>query len=138
MNSNVPRPVLIDRSLQTTVGLPQPNCPSPRGLPPRKLRKALQYIHQHIADELSLQVIANQIDMSQFYFCRLFKQSMGVTPYQYLLQQRIERAKQLLLQDEFSIAEIALEAGFANQSHLCVQFKRLVGMSPKQFAQQSL
>lgn len=107
-----------------------------KGLPKRKLQRALHYVHQHLAEEISLEAIATHLNMSQFYFCRLFKQSMGITPYQYLLQQRVERAKQLLLQDESSIADVALAAGFANQSHLCVQFKRIVGVTPKQFARQ--
>jgi AraC-like DNA-binding protein len=142
MNSSNLQPLAgIDRSLSTlvdrAVDLSKADRPPARGLPPRKLSKALQYMHQHLAEEMSLEAIATHIHISQFYFCRLFKQSMGVTPYQYLLQQRVERAKQLLLQDELSIAEIALEVGFANQSHFCVQFKRWVGISPKQFARQA-
>jgi AraC family transcriptional regulator len=125
------------KALQTRSRVNQIDCSLAGGLPPRKLSKALRYIHQHLAEEVSLGAIATHLNMSQFYFCRLFKQSMGVTPYQYLLQQRIERAKQLLLQDELSIAEVALEVGFANQSHFCVRFKRWVGMSPKQFARRS-
>ncbi|MBD0270102.1 MAG: helix-turn-helix transcriptional regulator, partial [Cyanobacteria bacterium Co-bin8] len=72
-----------------------------------------------------------------FHFCRLFKESMGVTPYQYLLQMRIEQAKQLLLKDNSRVAEVAVETGFADQSQLSRHFKRLVGISPKQFVQQS-
>jgi AraC family transcriptional regulator len=109
-----------------------------QGLSQQKLQKAVDYIHLHLTDEISLKSIAAHINMSRFHFCRLFKESMGITPYQYLLQMRIEQAKQLLLQSSASVAEIAAEAGFADQSQLSRHFKRIVGVSPKQFAQQSV
>jgi AraC family transcriptional regulator len=61
----------------------------------------------------------------------LFKQSTGLTPHQYVIQCRVERAKQLLLQGELTIADIAYRVGFANQSHLNRHFKRLFGVTPK-------
>ncbi|MBD2070075.1 helix-turn-helix transcriptional regulator [Leptolyngbya sp. FACHB-671] len=137
MNNNLQQPpILIDRPLPTSGDLPI-NSLSAKGLSPRKLRAALEYIHLHMNEGLSLEAIAAHVNMSQFHFCRLFKQSIGVSPYHYLLQQRVERAKQLLLQNQLSIADIALEVGFSNQSHLCFHFKRSVGTSPKQFAQRS-
>lgn len=107
------------------------------GLSKRKLQQAIHYIHQHLSEEVTLEAIATHLNMSHFYFCRMFKQSTGVTPYQYLLRLRIEHAKQLLLQGDLSIVEIALEVGFANQSHLTHHFKRLVGVTPKQFVHSS-
>ncbi|MBD2256037.1 AraC family transcriptional regulator [Pseudanabaena sp. FACHB-2040] len=109
----------------------------PKGLDQLKLQKAIEYIHQHLTDEISLGSIAAHLNMSRFHFCRLFKESMGVTPYQYLLQMRIEQAKHLLLKDNSRVAEVAVETGFADQSQLSRHFKRLVGISPKQFVQQS-
>lgn len=105
------------------------------GLPQYKLHQAIAYINDHLAENLSLRTIAQQIGISQFYFCRLFKQATGITPYQYLLQQRIERAKQLLLQRQLSIAEVALEVGFSNQSHFTRLFKQMMGITPKRFIQ---
>ncbi len=72
--------------------------------------------------------------MSPYYFLRLFKQSMGITPHQYILQRRIEKAK-FLLQHGESIAEIAIKVGFCDQSHLTQYFKRIVGVTPKKFLQ---
>jgi AraC family transcriptional regulator len=59
--------------------------------------------------------------------------SIGISPYQYLLQQRVERAKQLLKQTNQPIVEIALDCGFSSHSHLSKQFRQLAGMTPKAF-----
>lgn len=100
------------------------------GLPKYKLRQTIDYINEHLAEDLSLAVIARQIDMSQYHFARLFKQSTGLAPHQYVIQCRIERAKQLLLQSKLSIAEVASLVGFTDQSHFTRYFKRLVGVKP--------
>jgi AraC family transcriptional regulator len=91
------------------------------------------YIHDRLADEIQLSDLADLLGLSQFHFSRLFKQSMGVTPYQYVLQQRVERAKQLLKTTELSIMEIALLCGFSSHSHLGKWFRHSVGMTPKAF-----
>jgi AraC family transcriptional regulator len=101
------------------------------GLPLKKLKQVIDYIHDHLAQEISLNAIANYLGISSYYFCRLFKQSTGLSLYQYVIQQRVERAKQLLLQGEMSIADIALACGFSHQSHLNRHFKRLTGVTPK-------
>ncbi|WP_370589516.1 helix-turn-helix domain-containing protein [Tychonema sp. LEGE 07203] len=80
---------------------------------------------------MSLEAIANHIDISSYHFCRLFKQSTGFSPHQYVIQQRVERAKQLLLQGKMSLAEIAIACGFSHQSHLNRHFKRITGVTPK-------
>lgn len=107
------------------------------GLPERKLNQALEYIHEHLNEDVSLEAIATHLGMSSYYFCRLFKQSIGITPYQYLIQQRIEYAKQLLSQHQLSVTEVALEAGFASHGHLNRYFKRLVGVTPREFMRRS-
>jgi AraC family transcriptional regulator len=78
--------------------------------------------------------MANQLGMSQYYFCRLFKQSTGVSPHQFLLQQRVERAKQLLIKHpELTVTAIALRCGFSSQSHLAKHFRKHTGVNPNQF-----
>lgn len=99
-------------------------------LSPEQLKQALGYIQEHLSEDISLEAIANDLEMSRYHFSRLFKQSMGVSPYHYVLQQRVERAKQLLKQKELPITDIALESGFANQTHLNKHFRKLVGMTP--------
>lgn len=103
------------------------------GLPKYKLQQAIDYIQAHLAEDVSLEAIAKELGISQYYFARLFKQSTGYSPYQYLIKCRIERAKQLLLQDQQSIAFVALQVGFASQSQFGKHFKRLTGVTPKQF-----
>ena len=102
------------------------------GLSRHRLQRALVYIQDHLADNISLAEIAQEIDMSQHHFCRLFKQSTGIAPYQYVIGQRVERAKQLLLQNQLSIAEVAQEVGFSEQSQLTRHLKRATGLTPKQ------
>ncbi len=105
----------------------------PTGLPPHKLQKVLDYIDANLSQELSLERLANQVGLTPYYFARLFKQSIGKSVHQYVIHRRVERAKQLLKQSELTIADVAVECGFANPSHLALHFKRIVGVSPKQF-----
>ncbi len=105
------------------------------GLPQRQLMQVLDYIDAHLDRNLKLENLAQLLDMSQFHFSRLFKQSIGLAPYQYLIQQRVERAKQLLQQSDKSIADIAFDCGFNSHSHLSKQFRQLTGMTPKAYRQ---
>ncbi|NJK46958.1 helix-turn-helix domain-containing protein [Candidatus Gracilibacteria bacterium] len=103
------------------------------GLPQRQLIQVLDYINQHLERDIKLADLAALLDMSQFHFSHLFKQAMGVPPYQYLLQQRVERAKQLLKQTGLSIVDIAFLCGFNSHSHLSKQFRQLTGMTPTDY-----
>ena len=103
------------------------------GLPQRQLMQVLDYIDAHLAQNLKLENLAQLLDMSQFHFSRLFKQSLGISPYQYLIQQRVERAKQLLKQTDKSIVDIAFDCGFNSHSHLSKQFRQFTGMTPKAY-----
>jgi AraC family transcriptional regulator len=103
------------------------------GLPNHKLQQAIDYIQSHIAEDVSLAAIATELGMSQYYFARLFKQSMGYSPYQYLIKCRIERAQKLLIQGQQNIANVAMQVGFASQSQFGRHFRRITGVTPKQF-----
>lgn len=103
------------------------------GLPQHQLQQVLDYIHESLDQDIKLSDLAALLGMSQFHFSHRFKQAIGTSPYQYLLQQRVERAKQLLKQTERSILEIALECGFNSHSHLSKQFRQLTGITPKTY-----
>ena len=104
-----------------------------RGLPRATLRRALEYIHTHLDTELSLAALATTVGMSPYHFARLFKQSTGRSPHQYVIDQRIAQAKHLLATTEGPIATIAYQVGFASQSHLARHFRRRTGVTPKAY-----
>jgi AraC family transcriptional regulator len=103
------------------------------GLSKQKLRQAIEYIQAHLSENLSLTEIANELGMSQYYFCHLFKRSTGTSPHQFLIRQRVEQAKRLLKQSERTVTAIALDCGFANQSHFAKYFRHYTGINPNQF-----
>ncbi|WGV25810.1 helix-turn-helix domain-containing protein [Halotia branconii] len=103
-----------------------------RSLTHIQLQQVLDYINTHLDRDLSLAEIAEVINISPTYFASLFKQATKIPPHQYVIQQRVERAKSMLSKTDLAIADIALQVGFSSQSHLTQQFKRLTGMTPKQ------
>ena len=103
------------------------------GLAASKLRQVLEYINAHLEEDIQLADLAAAVDMSQCYFASLFKQSMGIAPWQYVVQQRVERAKVLLRQRNNPISDVALQCGFNSQSHFAQQFRKLTGVTPKRF-----
>ncbi|HEY9658108.1 MAG TPA: AraC family transcriptional regulator, partial [Allocoleopsis sp.] len=103
-----------------------------RNLTHLQLQQAIDYIHTHLDRDLSLVEIAEVINISPTYFASLFKRAIGTSPHQYVIQQRVERAKEMLSKTDLAIADIALQVGFSSQSHLTQQFKRITGMTPKQ------
>ncbi|GAP96911.1 AraC family transcriptional regulator [Leptolyngbya sp. NIES-2104] len=107
-------------------------APQPSGLTTRQVRQAIDYVQAHLDRNLSLAEIAAAVNISPTYFSRLFKRATGRSPHQYVIQQRIERAEELLKTTDLAIANIALQVGFSSQSHLTQHFKRLTGVTPKQ------
>lgn len=103
------------------------------GLSNKLLQQVIEYINANLDQKLRVADLAEVVSMSQYYFSHLFKQSMGIAPHQYLIQQRVEQAKQLLKQSNLSIAEIAVIYGFVHQSHFAHHFKRVTGITPAAF-----
>ena len=97
------------------------------------MERVIDYIQANLTQDLSILDLATVTGTSESHFSRGFKQSVGIAPYQYLMQQRVERAKQLLKQPAISISDIALDCGFANQTHLTKVFHQMTGTTPKAY-----
>ncbi len=104
-------------------------------LAPRKLNTVFEYIEVNLAQKITLSDLAAIVGVGRFYFCRLFKGSTNLSPYNYVLQQRVKRAKKLLKDSELPICDVALECGFSSQSHLAKHFRNTVGTTPKMYRQ---
>jgi AraC family transcriptional regulator len=114
-----------------------PRTPARRtdgAMPQRKLRAVVEYIEEHLDAGLTVEQMAAVAHLSAYHFARQFKATTGLPPHQYVLARRVARAQQLLQQDgDLSLAEIALCAGFLDQSQFSHHFKRVVGITPRQF-----
>ncbi len=108
------------------------------GLSGYKLRRVQEFINANLEEDLSLAEIAEVADLSQFHFARAFRKSMGQTPQQYLMERRIERAKELLAKNELPIVEISLRTGFKNQSHFTTLFRKFTNFTPKLWREMKL
>jgi AraC family transcriptional regulator len=105
--------------------------PKRRGLPREKLMRAVEYIQDQLDTELTVSGIAQAVCLSPYHFTRLFKESTGQSPYQYVVDARVKKAKELLTTGKLTISEAAHHVGFVDQSHLTRHFKRVFGLPPK-------
>jgi AraC family transcriptional regulator len=113
---------------------PSKFAPTPsNGLSRERLQRVRDYIEAHLDDRLSLADLAGVACLSPYHFSRSFKQATGVGPQRYVMERRIERAKILMQRTCEPLASIAVEAGFADQSHLNQVFRRATGMTPGRF-----
>jgi AraC family transcriptional regulator len=101
----------------------------PRGRP----RAVFEYVEERLDAGLTLEQMAAVARLSAYHFARQFKAATGLPPHQFVIMRRVERAKVLLLGSDLSLAEVAARAGFSDQSQFCQHFKRLVGVTPRQF-----
>jgi AraC-like DNA-binding protein len=103
------------------------------GLPPVAMRRVDEYMQAHLSENIELPMLATIANLSIYHFAREFKRSTGITPHNYLLRKRVERAKEMLARTDCSLTEVALAAGFSDQSHLARHFRKIVGSTPRQF-----
>lgn len=103
------------------------------GIPRCQLKFVIEYIKENLDRNLSLIQLAELVQMSPNYFVRLFKQSTGVTPYQYVLNCRINKAKELLKDHKLTLAEISQQLGFYDQSRFTNTFRKRMGITPKRY-----
>lgn len=97
------------------------------------IRRALGYMSEHFSESLMLETVAKEVGLSTSYFSALFHQVVGVSFREHLCRIRVEESKQLLASTNYSLTDIALAVGFADQSYFCKVFKRIVGMTPGRY-----
>lgn len=134
--------VLLIDSLKTTLAIHllrnyctiQPRDANYRnGLPAATLQQVKDYIRDRLHQNIKLTDLATIAHISPYHFLRLFKQSLGITPHQYILQQRLARSKLLLQNPELTISDIATLVGFDDRNYFDRYFKQVVGITPNQF-----
>ncbi len=103
------------------------------GMPKYLLRRTFDYMQSNLGADLHLTELAANVEMSRWHFSRMFKQSTGLSPHQYLMRERIEAAKRLLAKPLRNLQNIATELGFSDESHLITVFRRFTGLTPKQY-----
>ncbi|WP_033406110.1 helix-turn-helix domain-containing protein [Kiloniella laminariae] len=103
------------------------------GLSPYALRRVKEYVETSLDQGVTVSELARVSDLSPFHFTRMFRVSEGISPHQYVLQRRIEKAKYLLGDNKGSLSEIAQDCGFSSQSHMATRFRRATGLTPQNF-----
>jgi AraC family transcriptional regulator len=106
------------------------------GLGPSREKKIRAYIEAHLSENLSLEELARLVDISPNYLIALFRESIGMTPHKYVVQQRVECARKLLARPGLSLLEIAHRCGFQDQSQFTTIFRRNFGVTPGQYRRQ--
>jgi AraC family transcriptional regulator len=105
------------------------------GLTPQQMDRVLDFVQEHLDQALSLEALAQQAGFSPYHFARLFRQTTGESPHQFVLRQRIARAQRLLTERDVPLACVARACGFADQSHLTQTFKRYLTLTPRAYRQ---
>ena len=103
---------------------------SSSGLPKWRLRRVQQFVNSHISERITLGDMASAAGLSAMHFAAKFRAATGCRPHEYLLQQRIERAKAAICDENLSLVEAALSVGFQTQAHFTTVFKRITGETP--------
>jgi AraC family transcriptional regulator len=103
---------------------------SPSGLTPSQLRLVTDYIDRHLNEKIAISELASLVDLTRFHFIRAFRQAAGMTPLQFIIRRRIERAREFLAEHGTSIADVAIRSGFGSSIQMTRAFRRIVGMTP--------
>jgi len=127
--------LLLTRLMRCASDLAEPRQRScvKGGLPNWRLKRAIERLEGDPAKMPTLAEVAELIGLHPATFCRSFKQSMGLSPHRYLLAHRVNRAKEMMNNQKLSLTEIALDCGFGSSSQFSVVFKKITGMSPREF-----
>jgi AraC family transcriptional regulator len=102
-------------------------------LSPAQKRRILDHVQENLSGDISVTELSGLMQMSPSHFTRVFKDSFGVTPYKFVMQARIEKAKDMLAHTNLTASQVAMAFGFASQSHLVKVFRQFTGLTPKQY-----
>jgi AraC family transcriptional regulator len=105
-------------------------------LPGYKLRQLTEWMAENLTEEFNLDRLAAQAGLSKFYFNRLFKSAMGMSPSRYHINLRMDEARRLLRETKKSVVEVALDVGYANPNHFAQLFRRETGLPPSDYRRQ--
>src|SRR5438445_12623234 len=108
------------------------------GLGSKRLRRIKEIVHAKVEDDLSLDEMAQSEGLSTAHFARMFRKSTGETPHQFVLRQRLERAKAMLRAPDARVLDVAVACGFKTQQHFAQVFRAVCGVSPTQYRQDFL
>ena len=97
---------------------------------------SMEYIHDNLHHDITLEELSAQTHLSKYHFLRVFKKNIGLTPHQYIIIERIQKAKELVLKGK-SLGEVGFDVGFSDQSHFIRNFRKIYGYSPKLLLQKS-
>jgi AraC family transcriptional regulator len=103
------------------------------GLPVWQQRRVVEFIEEHLAEEISLAALAKLVDLSLYHFARVFRQSFGAPPHRYHLARRIDRARSLLQRPELSVTQVGIQVGFRETSSFARAFRKFTGLTPTEY-----
>lgn len=132
-----PNEFIISQYISQVLTLLALSCKHKHKLNPKNysdfINSSLKYIHHHLSQELTVEILAKRVSLSPYYFLRKFKEEIGYTPYRYILISRIHLAKFLLKTNTDSIKIIAYQCGFHTEHSFCTSFKKETGMTPSEY-----
>jgi AraC family transcriptional regulator len=108
------------------------------GLSPARLRRIKELVHAKLDHDLTLEDMAQSVDLSITHFCQMFRKSTGQSPHQFVLRHRVERAKEMLRNAEARVLDVAVACGFKTQQHFARVFRTISGTSPTEYRRESL
>jgi len=103
------------------------------GMPIHQLRKVEDHVTAHLAEDISIEGLAELVELSPSHFAHVFKETTGMTPLQFVTRQRVTSAQQLIRETSRSLIEVGLEVGYSSPSHFAQVFRRVVGVTPTEF-----
>jgi AraC family transcriptional regulator len=118
---------------RTTIGVVRPLR---GGLPVRQQKRLVEFVEEHLAEDISLATLAELVDLSVYHFARAFKQSFGMPPHRYHMARRMDRARTLLQRSALSVTQIGIQIGFRETSSFTRAFRRFTGPTPTEYRRQ--